>query len=793
MRKPRGSLSSGLVLSGTAAATTWVAMVSWGGFTADNAAYLEPLLYVGATIAATGAVGRWWRVPGVLVFLAQLMTSALMLCLVLTGAPLPIGGGWAELTNAFRDAYDSAQKYASPVPSTVPGIHPLLISGGLASMLVVDLLACTIRKVPLAGLPLLMIYSVPISMLDSGVSLWVFVPTAAGFMVLLFLHESELVSRWGRPLAVDQSFPGSGRSARRTGTARSNAGAIGSVATGLAVVVPLLIPTLDLRVLDFGAGAGDDSDVKIVNPTGDLLRDLNRGRDIPLIDVRTDDPDPDYLRVTSLNRFTENEWSPGNRDIPSDQTPDGAMPPPEGVSSQVGGTVYDYDVAINDDFDSEWLPTYFPLTSIVADGDWRYDDQTMDFFRWDEDLDTRNMDYEMTGVELDLRGSDLAEAAPSVTEVSQEFLELPDDLPEMVTDLARQVTEDATTRFDEAVALQDWFREDFEYSLDEGPRRSGVDDLVAFLSEDGRVGYCEQFAASMSVMARVIGIPARMVVGFLQPDEVADGLWRYSAHDLHAWSELYFDGYGWVRFEPTPRDDSNAPSYTQGRVGDPGDPSIAPSQSESASANPLPDARRPSAEATPESATGGAGRDSTFPWVRVVLVVGGGLLVVVLSLLPRMLRRRARERRLGGGPELAWEELRATAVDLGLLWPGARSPREVRDHLVELFGAPADEFAERPARGPTVNPDAVVAVDRIVRDLELLRYSRAHQPETGLLRAEVETCIEALEAGVAPRARRRATWLPASVVSHGARARVRASAEEQPVRTPAGGVVEHVG
>ena len=144
------------------------------------------------------------------------------------------------------------------------------------------------------------------------------------------------------------------------------------------------------------------------------------------------------------------------------------------------------------------------------------------------------------------------------------------------------------------------------------------------------------------------------------------------------------------------------------------------------------------------------------------------------------------------GPEAVWQELRATVVDLRLFWPSARSPREMRDRLVELFGAPGDEFAvERPARGPAVNPDAVVALDRIVRDLELLRYSRAHEAAAGLLRAEVETCIEALEAGVAPRVRRRAEWLPASVVSR--KARVQAATTEQPMRTPFGGVVEHMG
>jgi transglutaminase-like putative cysteine protease len=793
MRKPRGSLSSGLLMSVVAAGTTWVAMLSWGGFTSNDPAYLGPLLFLGAAVAITGAVARWWRLPSVLVILAQLVVSGLMFCFVLTGSPLPVQGAWTELINGFRDAVDSSQEYAAPVPMQVPGIHPLLISGGLAAMLVVDLLACTARKVPLAGLPLLTIYSVPISVLGGGVSLWVFVPTAVGFLTLLFLHENDMVNRWGRPIGTDRDAA-LGSFGVRTGAARSNAGAIGSVATGLAVVVPLLIPTLDLNVFDFGAGNGGDSNVKIQNPTADLLRDLNRGEDIPLIRITTNDPDPDYLRVTSLNRFSNDEWSPGNRDIPSDHRPDGAMPPLNGVSSQVGRDEYEYQVSINDNFESAWLPTQFPLAAIEAEGDWRYDERTMDFFRWDEDLDTRNMDYTMTGVELDLQGAALADASLSVTQVSPEFRELPDDLPAIVEDLAFGVTSEAATRFDKAVALQNWFRQEFEYSLEDGPRGNGADDLEAFLSpgDGGRVGYCEQFAASMAVMARVIGIPARMAVGFLKPEPLGDGVFEYSAHDLHAWPELYFDGYGWVRFEPTPGTRAESvPSYTRGRGTGAVDPTELPTESEIDPASRPANGERPSADAQPEGTSGSNDDDAAFPWVRLVLGLGAGALVVLLALTPRLLRRRAREQRLVGGPEAAWEELRATVLDLGLFWPGSRSPRETRDRLVELFGAPGDEFAaERPARGPAMNPDAVVAVDRIVHDLELLRYSRAHQAGAGSLRAEVETCIEALQAGVSPRVRRRAEWLPASVLSR--KARALAAAESQTVRTPSGGVVEHM-
>ena len=87
--------------------------------------------------------------------------------------------------------------------------------------------------------------------------------------------------------------------------------------------------------------------------------------------------------------------------------------------------------------------------------------------------------------------------------------------------------------------------------------------LASFLAESGRVGYCEQFAASMAIMARIIGIPARVAVGFLEGDASGPNEYEFSAHDLHAWPELFFPGAGWVRFEPTPGDRApTVPDYT---------------------------------------------------------------------------------------------------------------------------------------------------------------------------------------------------------------------------------------
>jgi hypothetical protein len=174
-----------------------------------------------------------------------------------------------------------------------------------------------------------------------------------------------------------------------------------------------------------------------------------------------------------------------------------------------------------------------------------------------------------------------------------------------------------------------------------------------------------------------------------------------------------------------------------------------------------------------------------------VLLALALLLVAVVG--PRLVRARRRERRLDGGPEDIWLELRDTVVDLGMMWPRDRSPRQTRDVLVRYFGSPVDELTlALPRRGPDTNPDAVLAVDAVVQALERRRYARDDSSHTGAWRAEVQTIIEALYGGAARRARQRATWLPRSVFM---RSRpVRVAPDEADVEVPAyGRVVDHVG
>lgn len=797
MTRGRGSLAASLALPAVAAGTTWVAMYAWRDFADTPGGFLNPLFLLAIVVAGTGTALRWWRTPAPLLVGVQVVASGVVAMLLITGSPLPVGSGWTELHQALSAALDSSRQYAAPVPDTAPPIDPLLILCGLVCLLLVDLLACTLRRVPLAGLPLLTIYSIPVSMVGHGISWWVFAATAAGFLVMLFLQESDHVARWGRPIGIDRETGDPISQGAGVHVVRSTAGAIGAGATALAVFLPALIPTVGIHLLDFGPGSGGGNDITIDNPTADLVRDLKRGDDTPLVQVTTTDPDPSYLRILALTRFTDVEWSPGNRDVPADQSADGPLPPPEGVAAAVARSEVPYEVKILPAFNSRWLPTEAPISRIQADGDWRYDSKTMDFLAVPDDLSTSGMQYSMTALKLRLSSQRLEDAGTSVGQVSEAFTDVPADIPPMVRELAVDVTQNATTRFEKAVALQNWFREDggFTYSLATA-EGSGYDALTSFLSDGpgGRTGYCEQFASAMAVMARLLGIPARVAIGFLHPEPAGPDTWVYSSDDMHAWPELYFDGAGWVRFEPTPAGRADeVPSYTQisnSQVDDPTNPSNGPGGDHSSI---QPTNNRPSLDDPNASSAAPKIDRGNGPWLPLGITAAVVVIAGAVLLFPRVVRRRRRDRRLAGGdPEEAWVEVRDTAIDLGVPWPAGRSPRATRNLLVDHLGAPlGPNTADRPAHGPAVAPAAVASLDRLVHALELLRYARpgATVADPVRVRADAEALLDSLAGGALRSARRRATWWPRSVLSF----TLRPSRVVPPtVEARYGGVVDHV-
>jgi transglutaminase-like putative cysteine protease len=135
-------------------------------------------------------------------------------------------------------------------------------------------------------------------------------------------------------------------------------------------------------------------------------------------------------------------------------------------------------------------------------------------------------------------------------ELRRLFLQLPERLDPRIRQLAEQVTASAATSYDRAAAIELYLRSQFGYTLDLG---NPTEDPLAWFLFERRAGHCEYFASAMTVMLRTLGIPARYVTGFL-PGEFNDvgNDFIVRASDAHSWVEVYFPGYGWIPFDPTP-------------------------------------------------------------------------------------------------------------------------------------------------------------------------------------------------------------------------------------------------
>jgi transglutaminase-like putative cysteine protease len=285
-------------------------------------------------------------------------------------------------------------------------------------------------------------------------------------------------------------------------------------------------------------------------------------------------------------------------------------------------------------------------------------------------------------------------------------LTLPADFPFSVRALARRITRDATTPYDRAVALQRYFTDgSFTYDLrGPGGTGSGSDAIVDFL--DSKRGFCEQFAAAYAAMARAVGIPARVAVGFTAGEYDA-GAKEFSvrARDAHAWPEVWLAGLGWTQFEPTPA--GGAPGQADANLGEPARQGPTTPTTPTTNATGTTTATRPpftsgvprgeanvQTDASSPTSDGGS-NDHWIALVALVVAAALALLGWALSRALRKVRRRTRRRRStvpAHSVAGAWQDALEHLRDAGLPPSDALTPREQAEHYAAR-GAP-DATAE---------------------------------------------------------------------------------------------------
>lgn len=134
--------------------------------------------------------------------------------------------------------------------------------------------------------------------------------------------------------------------------------------------------------------------------------------------------------------------------------------------------------------------------------------------------------------------------------IEETYLQLPPVNPK-VRQMALDITRNQKTAYDKARAIEEYLQTNYGYTLDLPPAMP--DDPIAYFLLEVRRGHCEFFASAMAIMLRTLGIPSRIVNGFLQGNfNDLSGQYTVRASDAHTWVEVYFPGYGWVPFDPTP-------------------------------------------------------------------------------------------------------------------------------------------------------------------------------------------------------------------------------------------------
>lgn len=139
---------------------------------------------------------------------------------------------------------------------------------------------------------------------------------------------------------------------------------------------------------------------------------------------------------------------------------------------------------------------------------------------------------------------------PNWQAVQEHFLALPEHLEQEVFDIAWGAVGTAQTPYEKAMAILRHLRLNYTYTLDAPIQPADLDFVSTFLLLE-KQGYCTHFASAMTVLCRMVGLPARYVEGFVAtPDQ--DGLAMVTGEQGHAWTEIYFKGYGWMTFDATP-------------------------------------------------------------------------------------------------------------------------------------------------------------------------------------------------------------------------------------------------
>lgn len=658
---------------------------------------------------------QWWLwttgLIAVIAMIGVVVTQSvvrLLLQLVVVVVALSLQVEPARWTEVAREAASIIWLEAPPVLSSVPILAVMLVGFGVLAVFL-DVVAESRGAPWWFGLAMVAIVSIPTVLLAMMPPAWLLAIMAATWLVVLWAHhDSTQVD--GEQADSEQVGPNWRRALVTT-----------SVVVAAAAVAFPAVPAPQARiwnVVDHAPGAFGTG----VNPMLELGQDLQRGADRQVLEYTSTRSSASYLKLATLTDFSGDSWEPQEFPTSGGQADELAT----GETS-----AHSLDIGILE-LNSRRVPLPPFATTIAGLGEW---------WTWMRPGGTAQLasgtlngreyrvDFEVPDVSLEQM-----RAATTRERVDVSMLRLPgSEALSQIQAVAQEVTADATTDYDRALTLQNWFRSEFDYSVTtpvtENYDGNGFEHVVTFLEK--RSGYCVHFASAMAIMGRTVGLPTRVAVGYAPADSmtIRDGsrTWVNRSHDAHAWVEVHFDEIGWVQFDPTAS--IGSPTSFTSELDEESDPD-APEATPTTEA-PAPDVPE-DVDTDDVDADQPTGSSGSWWWLAALV------LMMAAPVVTRIVLRRMR----GAGALDVWRETTDTARDLGIELPAAFTIGETAATLVAA-GAPADE------------------VEKLALAVERARYGT----EPSVVEFDARSILAALRNAARPADRIAATFAPRSLLS----------------------------
>ncbi len=550
------------------------------------------------TVAASGALSRLRTLPVVVCLAISVAGLLLYLNLVFEARHswalvIPTPGSLSRLWDLAGTGMTDASRYAAPAPA-LPGLL-LLAAGGIGiTAILTDLIAVRLRSAALAGLPLLVLFTVPITMNAQHEGLGtavVFCLGTVGYLAMLSADGRERIRVWGRLVSLwrsgslydgtggrgqaraDDVYPGmpaeeqTSPAHRITGQepgpdTRALAAAgrrVGLASVVLALCVPLLVPGLHpSKLFSSGpgiggrGGSGTGAGLSLPDTLSQTMRELQAKHPTTVLSYTTTAAkDPPYLQTYVYDDLTDSGWH--NTDYAADEAQASTIPAAQGLLDQAA--YRQVRTAVNvagDALNNRTAPTFlampYPAVQVsTPPGVWLTDSELMVFSQYHG---ASVQGYQATSVDVAPTTAHLRAAAKPPR--MQADLALPSSYQaRALKQIADEHTAGQTTEYGKVNALAAWLSGPaFAYSAAGAPVNSAAT-LYNFLAKT-RLGVCVQSAWAMTVLTRLLGIPARLAGGFTEGTHGSGKTYVVKTDDAHVWAQVYFSGYGWINFEATP-------------------------------------------------------------------------------------------------------------------------------------------------------------------------------------------------------------------------------------------------